>query len=84
MMKEFQLYTGARTQTFHIPEQNFLYYAERPEISGEKSETEIIREGIKHPIGGVSLEQIPQNAKVVILVDDATRPTPTKKVLPYS
>ena len=81
--REFQLFTGARIQKFKIPEENLLYYAEHPAVEQDKTEEEIIRGGISNPIGGVSLDRIPRDAKVIIIVDDATRPTPAKRILPY-
>lgn len=81
--REFQLFTGARIQKFKIPEENLLYYAEHPAVEQDKTEEEIIRGGILNPIGGVSLDRIPRDAKVIIIVDDATRPTPAKRILPY-
>ena len=71
--REFQLFTGARIQKFKIPEENLLYYAEHPAVEQDKTEEEIIRGGISNPIGGVSLDRIPRDAKVIIIVDDATR-----------
>lgn len=79
----FDIYTGVRTQKVTIPKKNFLYYAEHPHVEVSMSEEEIIKNAIEHPIGGVSLADIPMDAKVVIIVDDATRPTPAKKIIPY-
>lgn len=79
----FDVFTGARMQKVSVPEKNFLYYAEHPHIEQKISEDEIIQKAIANPIGDVSLHDIPQNAKVAIIVDDATRPTPAKKIIPY-
>ena len=81
--KKFHIFTGARYQDFEIPEKNFLYFAEHNEPEITLSEEEIIENAIANPIGGSSLEDIPENAKVVIIIDDVTRPTPAKKIVPY-
>lgn len=80
---KFEVFTGARTRDFEIQEKNFLYYAKQEELEFKATEEDIITDSLSHPLGGPSLDQIPQNGKVVILVDDITRPTPAKKIIPY-
>lgn len=79
---QFSVYTGTRTREFAVNKKNFLYYAEQNQEKDLKSEEEMIKEAISSPIGGASLEDIPENGRVVIIVDDATRPTPSAKIIP--
>lgn len=82
-MKTFELFTGMRYVEITLNDENFLFYAEHEEHRPAVSQDELIGQAIDHPVGGSSLDQIPEGAKVVILFDDATRPTPTAVILPH-
>ena len=45
---------------------------------------EMIQEAIEHPINSKCLEErATSSSKIAIVVDDGTRPTPTRKILPF-
>jgi len=49
-----------------------------------KNQNKVIEEALKNPIGKESFEQFAKKAeKLLVIVNDATRPTPTSKILDY-
>ena len=49
-----------------------------------KNQNKVIEEALKNPIGKESFEQFAKNSeKLLVIVNDATRPTPTSKILDY-
>ena len=63
---------------------NIITANERP---GVKSPIQLVRERLKAPLGTLPLSHIVRNKKpekVVIVVNDLTRPTPNDILLPYS
>jgi nickel-dependent lactate racemase len=82
-MSQFSIYTGARNIKVNIPEKNFLYFAEHPHCDLPQDESILITQALDHPIDSEKLDEIPLNAKVLIVVDDATRPTPTARIIPF-
>jgi nickel-dependent lactate racemase len=48
------------------------------------NQNEIIKEALKHPIGKEPLEEFTKRSeRLLVIVNDATRPTPTSKILEY-
>lgn len=66
-----------------VPDANVMgVYA--PRSAGKTDEEHILSRGIQHPIGTPPLaEMVRKQDRVLILVDDYTRGTPVKKVLPH-
>lgn len=66
-----------------VPDANVMgVYA--PRSVGKTDEEHILSRGIEHPIGTPPLaEMVRKQDRVLILVDDYTRGTPIKKVLPH-
>jgi lactate racemase len=66
-----------------IPDENLMgVYA--PRSVGPTDEERIISRGISQPIGCSPLpEMVKKNDRVLVLIDDYTRGTPVKKVLPH-
>jgi len=66
-----------------VPEENLLGIFSPSIIKIEEEEQGIIERAISKPIGSDSLDQILKGCKkVLIVVDDYTRTTPVKKILP--
>ncbi len=66
-----------------VPEQNLLGIFSPSVLKTEKTEEEIIEGAFSQPIGSAPLSQILKGHKaVLIIVDDYTRNTPVKKILP--
>lgn len=83
-MPSFQVFTGNRDIKIELNDQNFLYFAEHAVYSPADTESKLIEYALDHPIGSDPLDElIPLNARVIILVDDATRPTPCKRIIPH-
>ncbi len=75
------LKSSTREYIIRIPENNFLYYIE-PQILKNIRKINISEE-LKKPVASKPLsELIKLGMKVVIIVDDLTRPTPQKEILP--
>jgi len=83
-MKEFDIFTGVRNIKVSVPEENFLYYANHKDYKPSVNQEKLICDALDNPIGSGTLqEEIPEDSRVVIIVDDATRPTPCKRIIPH-
>lgn len=67
-----------------IPDKNLLYYA-APIVPGDApDQVHVLEEALDHPIGTPKLEEmVHPGQKIAVLLDDITRPTPKKKILPH-
>lgn len=66
-----------------VPEENLIGVFSPSVRTIEKSEEEIIKRALANPIGSPPLSQrLKGKEKILILVDDYTRTTPTQKILP--
>ena len=83
MEVKIPVHYGERIIELAIPDENLCFNLHRNEVRPPESEVEEIRNAIKHPIGTKRLgEIVPKDASVVILVDDRTRVTPQKLIIP--
>lgn len=74
---------GKTSLTFELPERNLLAIVEPADVPAMSDPGEAVRSAIRQPLGTRPLrEQIKKGMKIVILVDDFTRPTPAYKLLP--
>ncbi len=76
--------SGAEKEIFQVPKKNLVkILSPRPYFS-DISPEELIKKSLEHPIESEPLDCLLQNASsVAIIVDDATRQTPTQLVLRY-
>jgi nickel-dependent lactate racemase len=84
MMKQIKLPYGHEERTIEVPEENLLW-VEGPRRADPMPDIEaVIRHAIRNPIGSATLaELVAQHGKrTLILVDDSTRSTPQKLILP--
>jgi nickel-dependent lactate racemase len=80
---ELVLKPGVRTQV-EIADDNLLFYARHRKTAEVPDQSRVIPEALENPIGTDKLEDLLKlDHSVVIMVDDATRPTPTAKILPF-
>lgn len=77
------VFTGSRVITVPLEEKNFLFHAVHDEAHQSGDEAELIKLALDNPIDSPGFEAIPEGAKVVIIVDDTTRPTPAYKIIPH-
>jgi len=83
MDKKVSIKYGEDKLTVDIPKDNFLYHIAPKDVKPVEDEGECIRRCLRFPISSSSLyEQLKSGMKVVILVDDLTRPTPKDRILP--
>lgn len=82
-MTEINIKYGSDTQVIEVLENNLLYHIAPKQVSGITNEAKAIQKSLKDPTGSQPLcELVQQKSKVLILVDDLTRPTPRDKILP--
>jgi len=68
---------------FDVPDRNLAFYVERKRLPPVSDVRRSITEAVKRPIGIPPLDKLAkQGDKVVVLVDDLTRPTPQNEILP--
>lgn len=83
MKKRVNIRYGENTLGVDIPRKNFLYAIGPKDVVPVENEEEYIHRCLKNPISSPPLsDQLKPSTKVVILVDDLTRPTPQDKILP--
>ena len=71
------------TTHVEVDDRNLLFYAVHRKIDALPDQTEVIENALDNPIGTYKLEDLLNpDDRVVIIVDDITRPTPTAKILP--
>jgi len=74
---------GRKTVSVNVPERNLLFVI-TPHDMGTLDEEDVrIRRSLRCPIGTSPLrEELKPGMKVAVLIDDITRPTPQKRILP--
>ena len=82
-MRESRLPFGQETLPLHLPDGMVVQEIEAKCIEPGKTEQEIVREALEHPIGSPSLKELTRSAKkILIITDDNTRPMPSRITLP--
>ena len=75
---------GDRIIELDIPEENICFNLKRNKFDAELSETEEIKRALDNPVGSRKIKKIVEkDSTVVIMVDDRTRKTPQKLILPF-
>jgi len=81
-MVEIKLPFRGKEETLHLPSQNLLFVA-LPRLESPPDPNTEINRALDHPLGSDSLEKIVSpRKKIALMVDDITRPTPQKQILP--
>jgi len=71
-----------RELAFEVPERNLLAIVEPNEVEVAGSAEELVRGAIERPIDSVPFGEFLEGArKILVIVNDATRPTPTQELL---
>ncbi len=84
-MKPIELtFKPSVTTQVEIDENNLLFYAAHRKVADIPDQKQVVLEALENPIGADKLENLlaPDN-KVMILVDDITRPTPAADIIPF-
>ena len=83
MNKKMSFTSGSQKLDFFIPEENYCYYIEPKNIKQKKNDLFYIKKAFYQPIDALPLDQVLQKQKkILLIVDDITRPTPKKRLLP--
>ncbi len=78
------IHFGDRIIELDIPEKNLCFNLSRNDFPAPENEEDEIRRAMKNPIGSDRLKNITKSdSTVVIMVDDRTRMTPQKRILPF-
>ena len=81
-MRTFQLPYGNQELALSVEDKNFLFYASPVRTAPVPDQAVLLRESLDHPIGARRLEEsVRPGMKIVVIVDDVTRPTPKKMIL---
>jgi nickel-dependent lactate racemase len=70
-----------KTFTLNFPDENLLMVAEPNEAGSEGSLEEILEKALKNPWGQDLEDFLNGGQRVLIIINDATRPTPTEAIL---
>jgi lactate racemase len=71
------------TTRVDVPERNLLFYAAQRTIAAIPDQAAVVSAALANPIGAGRLDSLlKREQSVVILFDDATRPTPAGRILP--
>ena len=71
------------TTEIEIDEKNLLFYAQQRKTSVEVDPRDLIESALDKPISSPRFnETINPKDKILIIIDDFTRPTPSDKILP--
>lgn len=77
-----KLKSGEMFEKLEVPDENISCFLKPNSINVDKDEKFIINEALDNPIGSQKLEEfLDKDSKIAIVVDDATRPTPTNMIL---
>ena len=79
-MKSFTINTGMRDVVVELDDANFLYCVDNNRHSLPADETVLIADALDQPYGS-GLHSAPIDCRAVIIVDDATRPTPAARII---
>ena len=82
-LRTVELRYGDTSRNVAIPESNFCEELRMREVTPASDPLATIEAALQNPIGSLPLERLARGAKrVMILIDDLTRPTPTHLLLP--
>ena len=74
---------GNDTLELELPAQNLIKVASPADVTPRANCATLVREALRHPAGVQPLSAcVKEGQKLLILVDDNTRPTPVAEVLP--
>jgi nickel-dependent lactate racemase len=74
---------GSNTITFEIPEENFMFEGTLMDTRGQTHLAEAVRKSLDKPFGCLPLSAcVKPTDRVLILIEDATRSTPVREILP--
>ena len=79
----FKIPFGRQTIEFDVPDRNLSFYVHRSNLPPTKTPQELVIDALKQPYGAAPIGTLAKGKdRIVVLVDDITRPTPAKQILP--
>ena len=72
---------GKENVKINVPDDNEILVPNKVNV---KNQDELIEEALENPIGFESYDEFSEDAdRLLVIINDATRPTPTSKILQY-
>ncbi len=82
-MLTIELPYGPGTLRFRLPRENLLMMVEPAEVAPAADPAAAVQRAVREPVGAPTLRSLVKpGQKVLILIDDNTRPTPQAQILP--
>lgn len=81
-MTNYQLPYGHSQLTLQIDDDYSVDWIEPPFVPAADNPKEVVREALRHPIDGLSLQSFTSTHRVAIAINDKTRPVPHEHLLP--
>ena len=81
-MTSYQLPYGHSQLTLHIDDACAVDWIEPPFVPAADAPQEVVREALRHPVDGSSLQAYAGAHRVAIAINDKTRPVPHEHLLP--
>lgn len=76
-------YGHSESVEFELADRNVAFFVKRKKLAPLRNVRESVVEAIKKPIGSVPIDRMAKKGKrIVVIVDDFTRLTPQRKILP--
>lgn len=80
----YEIPCGEEILFVNIPEENVIFYVTPVQIGQTLNADELIEEALDAPFGSLHLEEAVASAqKILVLLDDITRPTPKKQLIEH-
>jgi len=83
MIMKITLKSDSMSQTVEIPDRNFLGIIQPPKLPDpEKQVSLMVKQAIEEPLNSATLDElVTAKSRIAIVVDDISRPTPSKDIL---
>ncbi len=79
----FKLPYAHEAVEFDVPDRNLAFYVHRSNVPPTNTPKQLVTDALKQPYGTPPISTLAKGkTKIVVLVDDITRPTPVKEILP--
>lgn len=76
-------YGRHQTVEFDVPDRNVAFFVERKKLPAVRDVRQSVSEALKKPIASPPFDRMAKKGdRVVVIVDDITRPTPQREILP--
>lgn len=82
-MKEYNIPCGNRELKCKLPSNRVIFCTNPVEHAEIPDQEKTILDSLNNPVNATTLDSLDPSKRVAIIVDDITRPTPVKEILPF-